>query len=158
MSIQSLKKVNLAVGSICVVWVSLIYLMELPFEKFCLNGPSLCYNIHAILIQVSGFWLFLLAPFFLFSVVLFFIKNEVYKHWAHFSYVWLPLSLVLISMVDSENTGGIGLPHPSDAAYLALLMVVIYVFISITIIIRKAVSKPGHGWRSFISEINSNKL
>ena len=137
MNISSIKKTNLIVGCAVILWLLVLYSMESIFEEYCIGGLNLCNSVHNILAELSGMWIFFLVPFAVFSVLFFFLRNEVYKYWSYFSYVWLPISLLLVSISDSTNNGSMSLPSPSSAGIMFLALVFLYIILSISLIVWK---------------------
>lgn len=113
---------------------------------------SLCYAIMHVLVSVSGcvnslffcndsnLWLIdvlrLFPMLLIISLVLYKLHENIYKTWLKFTYIWLPLSVILIWMSPEYDRTMI----PMDRGRVSFIMSVLFLVISIVIIIYKSVS------------------
>lgn len=67
---------------------------------------------------------------FIFSLITYKMKDEIYRAWLHFSYVWIPLSVILILM-SSDRSGHL---FVSAQEFLAMLLFGFYILVSSVII------------------------
>ena len=83
----------------------------------------------------SFFGIFLpIVPFFVFALITYFMRDEVYKTWVRVAFWMLGISMILIAITPGAQTGGFG-PQISfgkpDVAFLACLL---FVLVSIVLI------------------------
>ena len=74
-------------------------------------------------------------PALVFSVITYFLSQNIFQTWFKFSVVWIPLSVV-VALVASDVPG---MWAPSDQAVIDLLSPIFYTLISIIIIISGAI-------------------
>ena len=81
-------------------------------------------------------------PLFLFSLITYKLRDEVFNSWVHFVYWWIPLSIVLTLIMPDGQGGSFGLPSLIDKGVVAFLVSAIFVIVSIGIIFAR-LAKPG---------------
>ena len=133
MGIGFVKKINLAIGGIPSLIVFALYLMESPLEAICLRGGSWCYALNNALGAFGGTWAFLLVPFFIFSVITYFVRKEVFVPWAYFAIPWTILTVASTYLSPDDGGGGFMIRFSSQA-FVALIMSALFVIISTLII------------------------
>lgn len=79
--------------------------------------------------------IFYIFPFiFLFSLVTYFLKEEIFRIWSKFMYVWLPLSMLLVLIIPGGGGNG-AFPSLIDKQLVAILMSSLFVIISFIIVL-----------------------
>ena len=105
---MSTKKqtVTLFVILLLVVMVSL-YLGDPEGNGLCLENDVTCGNFYAHTLGAPIFFLSLslLAT----SIILFFVREEVFKSWRRFAYWAVPISISLLWLAPTSTPGGIGI-------------------------------------------------
>jgi hypothetical protein len=82
--------------------------------------------------------LFLFAlPLILISIILMFVREEVFRAWLHFAYWWIPTSLVLIYFAGGWSGGGFGMPNVLDQEFVSMILSALFLIISLLLIIWK---------------------
>jgi hypothetical protein len=78
---------------------------------------------------------FYIFPFvFLFSLVTYFLKDEIFHIWVKFTYVWIPLSMFLVLIIPGGGGNG-AFPSLIDNQFVAILMSGLFAIISLIIVI-----------------------
>ena len=102
------------------------------FEPFRLCGDSwrncmsINYDIDLVLIPI--------IPLFLFSLITYFMRDDVYRVWARFSYIWVPISMVLIFLAPEYSSSFI---YPITKGSVAFISSLLFTLISLILIIWK---------------------
>jgi hypothetical protein len=99
------------------------YLSKNGHEGSC---PFVLINVESALI--------LIFPFFLFTLITYFMREEVYKTWVRFAIWWLAISMLLILIMPESETGGFGPQISFGKGDVALLTCVFFVIVSIFLI------------------------
>src|SRR3989344_7961119 len=73
-------------------------------------------------------------PLFLFSLVTYRMRDEVYRTWSRFAYVWIPLSMVLILLSPEYGSDWM---YPIEKSTVAFVSLIIFTFASLSIIVWK---------------------
>lgn len=76
------------------------------------------------------------VPLFLFSLITYKMRDEVYRAWLRFAYVWVPLSMVLIFLAPQYSTDWM---YPVEKGTVAFLTSALFVIISLILIVWKSV-------------------
>ena len=84
-----------------------------------------------------GFNLFPFLPLFLMACIAYFLREETFRAWLKFAYVWIPLTMLAIFMAPEYGHPFLPITKGSIAGVSSLL----FVFISLSIIIFKSFSK-----------------
>ena len=79
-----------------------------------------------------------LAPVFLFSLVTYFLREEVFQVWMRFAKWWIPLSIFFV-LIMPDGQGGGYMPSLIDKQTIAFLMSSIFILVSLTKIISKSI-------------------
>jgi len=83
--------------------------------------------------------IFYIFPFvFLFSLITYFLKEEIFKAWSTFTYFWVPVAMIFVFIMPSSSGGGF-FPSLLDKQLIAILMSGLYLIISLIIVIYKVV-------------------
>ena len=75
-----------------------------------------------------------ILPFFVFALITYFLREEVYKAWVRIALWMLGISMILIAVAPEAQTGGFGPQISFGKPDVALLTSVGLVFISIAVI------------------------
>lgn len=127
-----------------IFWTSLtgtvVYFLLVTYSynlyDFCYSAghcPSLFDSLDTI-----GPLIFLFPFVFVFSLITYFLREEVFRSWLHFAYWWLPLSVVLIWWAAGTSGGGFGMPNILDQETVAFVFSALFALISLLIIIIKS--------------------
>ncbi len=79
--------------------------------------------------------LFIFIPTMFFSLVTYFMREEVFQSWAKFAIWWVPLT-VLLTMA-APNDASQSLPMPSTKGIIDIGMILIFIIASFVIIVTK---------------------
>ena len=80
----------------------------------------------------------IILPVFIFSIITYFLREEVFRIWARFTVWWVPLSFVIVLFASSRQSANIvGL---SDQAIFGFLSWGLYVLVSFIIVVWKYVA------------------
>ena len=96
-----------------------------------------CYNVHwchAYLNNLLNLIAIVFLPFlplFLFSLITYFMRNEVYQAWWKLTRFWIPLSIFLVLLMPEDN----GAFLPIDKGHVAILMSGLFAVLSTIIIL-----------------------
>lgn len=74
-------------------------------------------------------------PVFIFSLITYFMRDSVYKAWARFAVVWVPVSMLLILMTPEASGGGFGPALSFGKSDTALIVSALFILISAGIIV-----------------------
>lgn len=75
-----------------------------------------------------------IIPLFLFSIITYKMRDEVYRAWTRFSYVWIPLSMVAIFLAPEYSADWM---FPIEKGSVAFFSSLIFAVISLLLIIYK---------------------
>lgn len=81
--------------------------------------------------------LLIFIPLFLFSLITYKMRDEVYRTWLRFAYVWIPLSMGLIFLAPEYSTDWM---YPVEKGSVAFLTSLLFVIISLILIIWKSIT------------------
>ena len=70
-------------------------------------------------------------PLFLFSLLTYFMKEEVYRAWSRFALVWIPLSMLLIFLAPEYSTDWM---YRIEKGSVALATSAIFAVVSLVIV------------------------
>ena len=93
-------------------------------NEYCGGFDQLCTSI--------GLILMIFIPTLVFSIVTYFIKDQVFYIWRNFSFFWIPITLVLIFLTP-ETTGN--MLFDMDKQFVAMVLSGLYIIISLFLII-----------------------
>ena len=124
-----------------VLWISLFGtiiafgLSSSYFYDFCFRQGR-CWHLWNTTELVGAY--FILFPLILFfSLITYFLREEVFRAWLRFAYVWMPLSLVVIYLSAGWTGGGFGIPNVLDQETVAIIFSGLFVIISLLLVIWK---------------------
>ena len=86
-------------------------------------------------INAIGQILFLSFPLLLFSTITYFLREEVFRAWLHFTYWWIPVSFVFIYLARGWSGGGFGIPNVLDQESVSIIFSGLFTIISLFIIL-----------------------
>lgn len=124
-----MKKIILLVSGIgCGILLTFLFFV---LNDTCGLNKILCKDIYTILVS----FLFMFPVVFIFSLITYFLKDEVFKTWSKFTYIWIPISIILTLITP----GGSGSFFVSlwDPQMTAIVMSGLYFIISLIIVIFK---------------------
>jgi hypothetical protein len=101
----------------------------------CENYASSCFDLSYLFIIYS----IISIPLFVFSVITYKLKDEVFISWKNFSIWWIPLSFVIITMFPTDTHGMDFVPIIKGT--VSLLLSSLYSVISLVIILYKSFKK-----------------
>jgi len=78
--------------------------------------------------------LLIFIPVFILSLITHKLKNETFQAWLKFSYVWIPLTIILTLLVPEYSNSLV----PVEKAGVSFLMSALFLLISLIIIIKKS--------------------
>lgn len=81
--------------------------------------------------------LLIFIPLFLFSLITYKMRDEVYRAWLRFAYVWVPFSIVLIFLSPQYSTDWM---YPVEKGTVAFLTSALFATISLILIVWKSVA------------------
>ena len=88
--------------------------------------------------------LFPTFPLFLFSLITYKMRDEVYRTWVRFSYVWISLSMILI-FFSPEYASSFGITlYPITKGSIAFISSFLFIIISLALILWKYFSLRRH--------------
>jgi len=120
-------------GLLSVITLSLNYIGT---DVICLwfGGDTVCMRQWAGLIMNF----FPILPLFFFSLITYWMREEVYQTWFRFARWWIPLSMLLILIMPSDTGSGSFGPQLSlGKGDIALVTTFIFTLISLTLIAYK---------------------
>lgn len=118
-----------------VFWISLVGVAVFFIAGYAI--PLLCGEYSYICQdRLETFFpsLLLFFPVFLFSLITYFVREEVFRAWLRFAYWWIPLSLVMIYLAAGNSGGGFGMPNILDQEFVALIFSGLFALISLILI------------------------
>ena len=86
---------------------------------------------------------FIFLPTLIISLITYFLREEVFRAWLKFAYVWIPVSMVLIYLAGGSSGGGFGIPNVLDQEFVSLILASLFVLLSLVIIIVKSILLRG---------------
>ena len=103
--------------------------------KIC-NNSEICINI------LHYFFLYFLPflPLFILALITYKMRDEVYRAWLRFSYVWVPLSMLLILLAPEYTTDWM---YPVVKGTVAFFSSILYLVISLVLIVIKSLLLRG---------------
>jgi hypothetical protein len=84
--------------------------------------------------------LFIFVPAFLFSLVTYFMQEEVFRKWARFSLWFIPIYVIATILATSLEHGGMYDIYSSLGGLLVYILLGVYVIISLVVIIAKYIA------------------
>jgi hypothetical protein len=124
-----------------VLWISLIVTLFLGLVLI-IEGKDYCYQniLCEKIFNLAGFLSF---NIFLFPVILFFslitykMRDEVFRLWVRFTYIWLPLTLILVFIAPEYQNSWLPI---YEKGFVSFVMSAIYVLVSIILVVIKHLS------------------
>ena len=120
-----MKKIILIVPGIISVILGILIFLEL--NNLC--NYSICRDIYNIFVLFS----FIFPFVFFFSLITYFLKDQIFQTWFKFSRIWVPIS-ILLTIITPGGSAGFFISL-WDKQMTALLMSGLYLTISLIIII-----------------------
>ena len=88
-------------------------------------------------LEFVGNLLLIFLPAFVFSIITYFLREEVFRAWLRFAYWWIPVSLVFIYLAGGWSGGGFGIPAVLDQEFVSLILSGLFLLISLLLIAYK---------------------
>jgi len=85
-------------------------------------------------------YLFLFISILLFSIITYFLKEQVFKAWFRFICWYTPFNILVILFLSDRSTGGWINPHMFNSEFFAITLSGFFIIISTIIVIYKAIS------------------
>ncbi|MHB8710383.1 MAG: hypothetical protein ACYC6X_02425 [Minisyncoccota bacterium] len=131
------------------IWGSSISILLFLFSFYLFSGNwcyegSACNNIEYA-VSKSGIYesvFFLSLSLFLFSLITYKMRDEVFRAWLHFAYWWVPLTIFL-TLITPNGHGGWGIPSLIDPGFVAFVFSTLFALISLGIIFVKFLKVRG---------------
>ncbi len=98
------------------------------------NNFGLYWETVEMVVQVPAFFSFSL---FVISLILFFLREEVFHSWKKFAIIYLPIAALILFVTAGESGGGIGLAR-IDSEIISWWLSGLFIFISLIIIAVKS--------------------
>jgi hypothetical protein len=92
-------------------------------DTICIDEYIYKYDTVAMLLLVF------LIPIFFISVVLLFLREQVFNAWSKFSIIFLPIAIILVAITPKINGTLIGFDKESASLALATIFLIVSVFI-----------------------------
>lgn len=105
--------------------------------------PNEIYWVRAEWCEPLAFTLIPFLPIFLFSLVTYKMREEVFRAWFNFTKWWVPISIFLILITPDSSGGSFGIPNVFDKGFLAFILAALFFIISLVIIVRKSLKLRG---------------
>lgn len=138
---NKIKNIVLLVSGIIsaiLITVNFITTSQVCAFLYNIHNPNVI-NIDCMNIIFNTAMIFFIFPFvFLFSLITYFLKDEIFKTWSKFTYVWIPISIILTLITPSSS--GSFFVSLWDQQMTALFMSSLYVIISLAVVIFKVVT------------------
>lgn len=129
---KKIKNIVLLVSGI--MGGGLIILEPITTSQICtfIHGSNSINCVDNIFNTAMIFYIF---PFvFLFSLITYFLREEIFRSWIKFTYVWVPLSMFLVFIIPGGGGNG-AFPSLIDKQLVAILMSGLFSIISLIIVI-----------------------
>jgi len=127
-----------------VFWISLVggfifaFLLFFVLNDYCGLYKDLCRSLY----DGTASFLFIFPLIFLFSLITYPLRDEVFQSWLRFAKWWIPLSILLV-LVMPDGQGGGYMPSLIDKQTIAFLMSSIFILVSTIKIISKSIELRG---------------
>jgi cell division protein FtsW (lipid II flippase) len=132
-----------------VLWASLI-LMFLYIVMFFLVQKYGCDESKLFFCQDSFIWIVhvvtIFPVIFLFSLITYKMRNEIFRAWTKFTYVWLPLTLILVFIAPEYQNSWLPIYEKS---FVSFVLSSLYVLISTILIVAKHFSLKKSATQNF---------
>lgn len=99
-------------------------------NNFCGANKIICKDIYT----QSASYLFLFPLVFIFSLITYFIREEIFRSWIKFTYIWIPISIFLVLFIPGGG-GNSAFPSLIDKELVSIFMSGLYFSISLIIVI-----------------------
>lgn len=101
-----------------------------------------CWRLWEVIEIIMPLFVFVLFVF-LFSLITYKMREEVFRAWWNFARWWVPLSIFLTLIMPGSSGGGFGIPSIFDKEFLAFILAALFFIISLVIIVRKSLKLRG---------------
>lgn len=128
------KKLVLIIAIVLAIISAVGYFYFTPVYWYCVLRAKCSISIANFIFSAVPLLVFLYSiPFLLFSIWTYFLKEEIFKLWLKFSYIWASLSIVYV-LIGRDMRGNFynGLINKE---YISVAITTLYFIISLVIII-----------------------
>ena len=130
---ERLLKRNFVLPVSFILVVIYIALDHLGTYELCGRVYGTCmHSLHNVFIIFTP-----ILPLFVFALITYFMREEVYKAWIRFAIPMLGISMLLTAIMPDSQGGGFGPQISFGKPDIALLASAIFVIVSIIIIVKK---------------------
>ena len=109
-----------------------ILLAVIQTNGFCYQN-TFCNSLWSTINLIGNLLIFFIPTLF-FSLITYFLKEEIFRIWVKFSYVLVSLSMFLVLIIPSGGGNG-AFPSLIDPQMVAILMSSLFVIISLILVI-----------------------
>jgi hypothetical protein len=103
-----------------------------------------CFGSHdfvcSYVVGTGVFVFFLSIPILFFSLITYFLKDEIFRSWFFCTKWWILATAVLVLIVPSNDAGG-GMLRMSSGGFVALVLFIFYFFFSALLIVYKSINR-----------------
>lgn len=127
------KKNVLRISSVYIFYFAVLLLVS----STC-NGSNWCSIQEDDIFGLILFSFAPLAPLFLFSVITYRMKDEVFRAWWGFARWWVPVIIVATLLLENtgDGGGGIGISGAVSSGFDALILIILYSILIITSLVK----------------------
>jgi len=120
---------------IAVLLIVLLAVVDANFENVCMYVPEYGYSVkYCELFALSLFPLLSLIPF---SIIFFFLHEDVFRAWWNFACWFVPVIMLVTFLLNSAHRGG-GIAGAMAGSFNAFVLIVLYAIFVITSLVKIA--------------------
>ena len=131
-----MTKKSVLIGSVTGVVFFILGMLFLMNDACSVDAWVRCRNVDELVNTLLTLLMFAI-PIFLFSLLTYFLKEEIFRIWLRFTYWWVPLSFVMVIFSSDHSGGLLGI---SDQEIFGILTWGLYIIISLIIVVWKYVA------------------
>ena len=126
------KKISLFISLVAVIFfVIAIFSVDI---KLC---PSYSYSYCSQFFNIFAETIFISIPLLFFSLITYKMREEVFRSWIKFTYVWIPLTLTFVFLAPEYGNSFFPV---NEKGFVSFSMSALFLIISLIIIISKSLS------------------
>jgi len=112
---------------------SVVFILSI-FSREIGMCPPYSYSTCSDFSESLAMLFFPILPLFFFSLVTYFMREEIFQSWWRFARVWVPLSMIAILLAPAYASDWM---FPIDKGRIAFFTAVVFVIISLILIVRE---------------------